>query len=220
MVVQNLVLRPEREEDQKIVENITREAFWNHHGPGCNEHYLLHVLRGCDAFIPELDYIVEWQDDIVGNIVYTHAKIIGDSGKTYSVISFGPISVLPSHQGKGIGKALIEKTKIIARSLGYQAILIYGDPEYYKKVGFRGAEEYGIGTADNDYATPLLACELVEGALRGKAGRFLEDEAFDVSEEMASEFDKAFPVKAKLEGLPSQHRFLELVKMRKPRGTS
>lgn len=146
MIDQNLILRPEREEDQKIVENVTREAFWNHHGPGCNEHYLLHVMRQCDAFIPELNYIAEVQGDIVGNIVYTHSKILGDSGKTFSVISFGPISVLPSHQGKGIGKALIEKTKIIARSLGYQAILIYGDPEYYKKVGFKGAEAYGIGT--------------------------------------------------------------------------
>lgn len=46
MTDQNLSLRPERETDHTIVENVTREAFWNHHGPGCNEHYLLHVLRG------------------------------------------------------------------------------------------------------------------------------------------------------------------------------
>ena len=35
-------LRPEEEKDHKTVENLTREAFWNHYVPGCDEHLLAH----------------------------------------------------------------------------------------------------------------------------------------------------------------------------------
>lgn len=217
MLGDKLLLRLEEEKDFKIVENVTREAFWNIHGPGCNEHYLIHVMRSCDAFIKPLDMVAEYEGAIVGNIVYTKSKIIGDDGDSYEVISFGPVSVLPEYQGMGVGKALIETTKDMAREMGYKAILIYGDPEYYKRVGFLPAEHFGIGTSDDHYATPLLACELIPGELDGKQGRFIEDEAFDLPEEEGLAFDKHFPEKAFEEGLPSQLRFLELVKMRRPR---
>lgn len=43
--VEKLIIRNETEQDYTIVENITREAFWNLHVPGCDEHYVAHVLR-------------------------------------------------------------------------------------------------------------------------------------------------------------------------------
>ncbi len=98
-----VTLRNETEFDYKTVENVTREAFWNHHGPGCDEHYLMHIMRNTEAFIPELDIVAELDCKIVGNIVYTKAKIVDDQDVAYSVISFGPISVLPEYQGRGIG---------------------------------------------------------------------------------------------------------------------
>ena len=55
MTMNGLILRRETPPDYKTVENVTREAFWNHHGPGCEEHYLMHIMRDADAFIPELD---------------------------------------------------------------------------------------------------------------------------------------------------------------------
>jgi predicted N-acetyltransferase YhbS len=59
--------------------------------------------------------------------------------------------------------------------MGARAILIYGDPDYYGRFGFVPAERYGIRTADDMYAVPLLARELVKGALAGVRGRFIED---------------------------------------------
>lgn len=38
-----IILRLEKESDYKIVENVTREVFWNVYKPGCNEHLILHV---------------------------------------------------------------------------------------------------------------------------------------------------------------------------------
>lgn len=213
----NIKFREETIKDFRVVEELTREAFWNHYVPGCNEHYLVHVMRNSKSFIKELDIVATVDDVIVANIMYTKAKILCDDGRAIDVISFGPISVLPIFQGKGIGSILIEYTKILARNLGYKAILIYGDPDFYSRVGFVSAEKYGIGTADDMYAVPLQACELVDGALSDCKGRFMEDSIYEINESEAMKFDENFPVKEYKENLPSQVRFSQLLKMRTPR---
>jgi predicted N-acetyltransferase YhbS len=215
--MKNLKLRNEAHSDNWIVENLTREAFWNHYVPGCGEHYLLHVIRDSDAFISELDVVAEVDGRIVGNIVYTKARILGDNGEWYEAITFGPVSVLPEFQGKGIGGRLIEHSKELAREMGYRGILIYGDPDFYSKFGFVQAEEYGIGTSDNMYAVALQALELYPGALSECRGRFYEDSIFEIDLKAAEEFDKSFPYRERKSGLPSQERFQRLVGMRKPR---
>lgn len=213
----NANLRLEQSADYRNVEELTREAFWNHHVPGCNEHYLLHIMRDCGAFIRELDIVAKIDGEIVGNIVYTKAKILGDDGISREVLSFGPVSVLPAFWAKGIGSALIEYTIARAKESGHRAILIYGDPAYYKRFGFIPAETFGIGTPDNMYAEPLQALELWEGALSGCNGRFFEDAVYDVDEDAAAEFDKTFPHKELQDDLPSQERFQYLLGLRRPR---
>ena len=55
----NIKLRIEQSSDYHETENITREAFWNHYSPGCDEHYLLHIMRNHPKFVPELDIVAE-----------------------------------------------------------------------------------------------------------------------------------------------------------------
>jgi predicted N-acetyltransferase YhbS len=210
-------IRLEREEDFRAVENLTREAFWNHHVPGCDEHYLAHVLRESDCFLPELDFVAEANGELVGNIMYTKANVLCDSGETVPVLSFGPLSVLPDWQGKGVGSALVRHSLERARELGYTAVLIYGDPAFYSRLGFLAAEKFGIGSADDYYADALQALELVAGALKDKKGRFAEDHAYEVDEAASAVFDQTLLPKEKLEGLPSQLKFLQHVSMRRPR---
>ena len=213
----DIELRIEKESDYQEVEKLTRDAFWNVFVPGCNEHYLAHILRESSEFVKELDYVACWNDKILGNIMYTKAFVLGDDGVKHPVLCFGPISVLPEFQGRGIGSRLIEHTKEMAKAIGYKAILIFGDLEYYKRVGFTDAESFEIGTAWDTYATPLLACELIPGALQNCKGRFFESTLFGVDEDNAEVFDQMFEPKEKVSGLPSQARFSELVAMNKPR---
>ena len=214
---QNIKLRNENISDYRTVEELTREAFWNHYVPGCDEHYLMHIIRDSDAFINELDFVAEADGKIVGNIVYTKAKIAADDGTSHEVLSFGPLSVLPEFQGKGIGGRLIEHTKALAKELGYKAILIYGDPAYYSKFGFAAAETFRIGTSDNMYAAALQAIELFPRALSGASGCFHEDEIYAIDEAAAKEFDRGFPPKELQSDSPTQKRFMEMIQMRIPR---
>ena len=72
---------------------------------------MAHILRDAACFIKELDFVAEINDKIVANIMYSEAKVIGEDKSEYPVITFGPVSVLPEYQRKGIGKAIIEHSK-------------------------------------------------------------------------------------------------------------
>ena len=73
-------IRNEEERDYKKVEEVTRAAFWNLYVPGCDEHYLTHIMRSHEDFIRDLDFVIEVDGEIVGNIMYTKAKLIDESG--------------------------------------------------------------------------------------------------------------------------------------------
>ncbi len=111
-------IRLETKDDYAQVEELTREAFWNLYVPGCDEHNLCHILRENKDFISELDYVVELDDKIVASIMYTHSYLINNDEERISAVSFGPLCVHPIYQRKGIGTALIEKTKSISSDHG------------------------------------------------------------------------------------------------------
>jgi predicted N-acetyltransferase YhbS len=201
-----LEIRLENESDYRAVEDLTREAFWDVHVPGCCEHYLIHTLRKSPDFIPELDFVAISGRRIAGHIAYAKAHIEDASGKIHPAIGFGPVSVLPTMHKQGIGSALINHSLSEAKKLGYKAVLIYGDPRYYSRFGFHCAEKYDIKTSFGKYAVALLALELSPWALRGISGRFVESPAYDVDMQACEEFDKTFPPKEKRH-TPTQDEF-------------
>ena len=210
-------LRRETPADEHAVEALTREAFWNLHGPGCDEHYLVHVLRGAKSFIPALHFVAVLGGRIAGSIMYTHAQLVLDAGGVLPVITFGPISVLPELQGQGIGGMLITHTLALARQAGHSAVLIYGDPAYYCRFNFLPAEHFGIATSNNQYHAALQAVELQPHALQHAQGRFLEDAVYHVDAAAAAAYDLTFPPKETHSGTPSQLRFQEIIQMHRPR---
>lgn len=211
----DLTIRLETPADHREAEEVTREAFWNHYSPGCNEHYLLHIMRGTASFVPELDLVAVTQDKIAGVSVCLTSYIDGDDGLRREVLSLGPIAVRPDLQRLGIGKRLIEHTRQAAAAAGYHAILLCGDPAYYGKVGFVPAERYGIRTAEDKYFAALHACPLYPGALDGAAGKYHEDAIYVVDAVEAREFDATFPHRERISGTPSQLRFIEVAAMQR-----
>jgi len=209
----DLVIRNEKKEDYRTVEQLVREAFWNLYVPGCNEHYVLHNLRNSNDFVPELDFMAEKEGQIVGQIAYSRGIIKGKQGEEKQVITFGPVSVLPPFQKRGIGSALIVHTINLARDMGYQTICIYGDPRYYSRFGFRCAEKYEIKTSDDKFAVSLQVLELRQGALNNVCGRFIESAAFAVDETEFAQYDATFPFKEKKE-IDTQREFRLLASLR------
>jgi predicted N-acetyltransferase YhbS len=182
------ILRRENEHDYRETENITREAFWDLYKPGCNEHLLAHKLRTVDAFVKELDYVVCSGLKIIGNIMYSKAKVVDKDNNQFEVLCLGPVTVLPEYQGKGIGKLLIEKTIKEAGRLNYNGIFLMGNPAYYSRFGFRNAEAFNIQTSEGGNYEYFMGIELKENSLKGIIGRFHEDAVFQVPEDELEEF--------------------------------
>ena len=203
-----IVLRIEEEKDFAIVENLTREAFWDVHYPGADEHLLVHNLRKTNVFIKELDFVALNNNKIVGNIMYANSTV-KNNDLEYIVLTFGPVSVLPEYQNKGIGGKLINHTIKLSKEMGYKGIIIYGDPEYYKRFGFKASKEYKITNKEKKFPAALLVLELYPNALSGIEGIFDEGEAYKIDQNETEEFDKKFIAKEKGYS-KSQERFKEL----------
>ena len=141
---QNVIIRKEEQKDWEIVENITREAFYNLYVPGCVEHYLVHIMRKHEDFIPELDFVLERNGQVIGNIMYTKARLIDENGIEKEILTFGPVSILPAYQRMGYGKMLMEHSFQVAMQLGYDVIVIFGSPSNYVSRGFKSCKKYNV----------------------------------------------------------------------------
>jgi predicted N-acetyltransferase YhbS len=192
-----VLIRNEREEDARAVEEVTREAFWNLYVPGCSEHYIVHTLRQHKDFIRELDYIAIVDGRVVGNIMYTRARLAGEEGESLDIASFGPLSVHPEFQRMGIGSRLIRHSLPAAQRLGFGVVAIYGDPRNYCKHGFKNGKDLGISDGHGDYPYALLALELTPGLLAGRHWRLQISPAYDCGESEVEAFDRGFPPKEK-----------------------
>ena len=199
-------IRLEREEDYKEVENLVRESFWNVYCPGCNEHYLIHVMRDDTVFVKKLDLVMESEGRIIGQNVFAKAVIEADDGRMIPVLTMGPICITPELKRKGYGKVLLDESLRRAAELGYGAVLIEGNIDFYSKSGFSYASSYGIRYHDipEDADASFFLCrELIPGYLDDVTGVYQTPNVYYVKEEDVEEFDKGFPYKEKLR-LPGQ----------------
>lgn len=199
-------IRRETQEDYRRVEELTRRAFWNLYVPGCSEHYLAHILREHADFIPELDLVAELEGSIIGNIMYTKASLTDEDGTEKPILTFGPISVLPEYQRQGCGKALIEASFRKAAELGYDVVVIFGNPGNYVGRGFKSCKKYNVCLENGSFPTAMLVKELAPGVLDGRKWIYRDSPAMRFDESAAEQFDQQFePMEKRVQ--PSQEEF-------------
>ena len=189
----NIIIRKETKDDYFNSEHMVMRAFWNTSGPGCNEHYLVHLLRGADEYLPELSRVAELDGKIVGAIYYSKSKIV-DGDTEHEVLTFGPLAVEPTCFNMGIGRMLLEETMKLAKEAGYKGIVICGEPEYYPKFGFKTCDNFGIVHPAFGNSDAFMAYPLNEG-FEEIHGLFYEAPIFEKceDEEKVAEYSKSFP---------------------------
>lgn len=206
----NYTIRRESADDYRTVESLTREAFWNVYHPGAMEHFVLHCFREDPDFVPELDFVLENDGQIIAHVMYARAEIKLDGGGVLPILTFGPISVAPDLKRRGYGGALLDFSLERAAALGFGAAAITGNIGFYGKHGFVVASTKGVRYAeaepDDGVVEYFLIRELQEGFLHGVSGTFKEPDGYFVCETRAEEFlryEATFPKKEKLT-LPGQ----------------
>lgn len=202
----NIIIRLEKKEEHREVENMVRESFWNVYRPGCLEHYVLNQLRDDSAFVRELDFVMEQDGKLIGQNMFMRAEIKADDGRAIPIMAMGPICITPELKRKGYGKTLLDFSLKKAQELGCGAVCFEGNIDFYGKSGFVQASEFAIryhGLPEGEDASFFLCKELIPGYLDGISGEYAPPQGYFVDEAEAEEFDKEFPVKEKLK-LPGQ----------------
>ncbi|MDD3169648.1 MAG: N-acetyltransferase [Eubacteriales bacterium] len=199
-------IRNEEETDYEKVEEITRTAFWNLYIPGCNEHYLVHVMRSHKDFLPELDLVIEVDNQIAGNIMYTKTKLIDESGAEKDILTFGPVCILPEYQRMGYGKKLMEYSFEQATAFGYDVIVIFGNPGNYVSRGFKSCKKYNICLENGTYPAAMMVKELKPDALDGRKWVYYQSPVLEINEQEAERFDEGLKILEK-KHQPSQEEF-------------
>ena len=127
----SLVIRRERPDERRAVEELVRESFWNVYRPGCLEHYVLHCLRNDPDFVPELDFVMEKDGALIGQNTFVRTHIASDDGRQIPIMTMGPICIVPKYQRQGYGKILLDFSLEQAAKLGAGALCFEGDIDFY-----------------------------------------------------------------------------------------
>ena len=201
-----MIIRNEEPKDYQAVETLTRKAFYNIYVPGCSEHYLVRIMREHEDFIPELDFVMEQDGEIIGNIMYTKSRLIDEQGTEKQILTFGPVCIDPAPQRKGLGKLLLEHSFEKAAALGYDVIVIFGSPANYVSRGFQSCKKFNVCVEGGKFPSAMMVKELIAGALDGKKWFYYDSPVMAVSEEDAQKFDDTLE-KMEKKHLPSQDEF-------------
>lgn len=165
-----MIIRQEETSDYDEVYELVKKSFATSTNEG--EWDYLNEVRKKATFIPELSLVAENDaGKLVGQIVLYRTNISA-LDNVYTELLLSPISVHPDYFRKGIARAMMIEAFRIAKNMGYTAIFLCGEPDFYHKFGFKASYEFGIfHIADSSKkAQWCMALELIPGVLAGRKG--------------------------------------------------
>lgn len=155
-------IRPEAPADAAAVRAVNLAAF-----EGPEEADLVDRLRAGGGRLVSL--VAEVRGELVGHILFSEVTV----GEARPAVGMGlaPMAVLPAHQNRGIGSALVRRGLELLRAAGCPFVVVLGHPEYYPRFGFTPAARRGVsceyeGVPDEAF----LLLELADRGLDGVAG--------------------------------------------------
>ncbi len=168
-------VRREKPADHDAVRALHRAAFSRRAGDRQQdvvEARLTDELRADIGFLPHLSLVaVRGPDDehavVVGHVLGTRGWL---EPLGIPALGIGPLGVLPTEQGRGIGTALVHSLLAVAEAVEERVAALLGAPAYYRRFDFRPAAELGITAPDPSWGAHFQARHLtgppVQGAFR------------------------------------------------------
>jgi len=127
-----IIVRPESPADPTAIEAVTVAAFVNAPHAAHTEQFIVAALRRAGQLTVSL--VAELSGEIVGHVAVSPVVLSDGSAGWFGL---GPISVLPEHQGRGIGSRLMREVLQRLRDSGTHGCVLVGDPGFYQRFKFR-----------------------------------------------------------------------------------
>ncbi|KAE8138940.1 acyl-CoA N-acyltransferase [Aspergillus pseudotamarii] len=149
-------IRPETRNDESAINEVTLAAFMNAEHTDHNEQIIIRNLRNANQLSISLVAEDERTNNILGHVAVSPVKISDGSESWYGL---GPISVLPQHQGNGIGSLLVEHIITDLQSRHAAGCVVLGNPNYYTRFGFRAEPSLQLPGVPQEYFMALTWCQ-------------------------------------------------------------
>lgn len=125
-----MIIRLETAADHQAIYDLTQDAFAPMGFSDGSEPDIINQLRKDGDLTLSL---VAEQDDIIGHVAFSLAKISKAQGVWYGL---GPISVRADKQKQGLGTKLARTGLDMLRKMGAAGCVLTGNPDVYGPMGF------------------------------------------------------------------------------------
>lgn len=153
-LVEDVFTKYQNAEEGKLVRNLVEE------------------IRAKKYYMPKLELVmVNELDEVIGYAMFSRFHIEGKYEEELLLLS--PVAVKTELQRQHISKDLIEYGFEVAKSLGFKAVLVEGNPQNYRNRGFQSSYKFGIEAAESvhlPHPDCLMVKELEDGALEHMSG--------------------------------------------------
>jgi putative acetyltransferase len=139
-------IRPEVRGDEHAIASVITAAFLEAEHSGGNEAEIVGILRNEENLTVSL--VATDNNVIVGHVAFSPVTV---DGRSKGWFGLGPVAVVPSRQGNGIGSALIEAGVARLRQVGSRGCVVLGDPAYYGRFGFTADPKLWLAGAPPGY---------------------------------------------------------------------
>lgn len=170
--MENVIIREERAEDYGVIYDFVKTAFSTAKVKDGAEQNFVNKLRSGGKYIPSLALVSEENGAITGHIMLTKTYVSAPDVK-FEGLLLAPVSTVLEKRNRGLGSHLIKESLARAKSMGYTAVFVVGDKNYYARFGFTPASGYNIKPdfdVPEHLADNIMALELAPGALKGVHG--------------------------------------------------
>jgi putative acetyltransferase len=128
----NVKIRTETAADAAAIEAVTISAFLNAPHTSHTEQFIVAALR--KAGLLTISLVADAEGTLIGHVAVSPVSI---SDGACGWFGLGPVSVVPEHQGRGVGSRLMREALRILREHGAAGCVLLGEPEYYSRFGFQ-----------------------------------------------------------------------------------
>lgn len=183
---QRVTIRPEEHKDYKDIVSLILRSFQEgtEYSDGTDIIALVEEIRDSKYYIPELSFVAELDEKIVGHFLFSHFPLSptkegghGDEAKS-DIVMLAPVSVHADYFRQGIGKTMLKLGLEKVKELGYKGVTVEGNFLFYNQVGFKTSSEYHIyPTSGWPMKEPrcMMCQETYAGSLKGIEGYIVYD---------------------------------------------
>ena len=190
MINKRITIRPEKHKDYKSIVSLILRSFQEgtDYSDGTDIIALVEEIRDSKYYIPELSFVAELNDIIVGHFLFSKFPLSPTKEGGYvneensEIVMLAPVSVHADYFRQGIGTAMLNLGIEKVKELGYKGITVEGNYNFYNRIGFRTSSEYNIyPTSGYPMKEPrcMMCQETYEGSLDGVHGYIVYDMYFN-----------------------------------------